>query len=31
VDMKDALGEAQFTRYSLGDERWIYKVNKPAI
>ncbi|MGB2469620.1 MAG: methyltransferase domain-containing protein, partial [Flavobacteriales bacterium] len=31
VDMKDALGEAQFRRYSLGEERWIYKVTKPAV
>ena len=31
VDMKDALGEARFTRYSLGEERWIYKVTKPAV
>ena len=31
VDMKDALGEARFRRYSLGEERWIYKVTKPAV
>ena len=29
--MKEALGEARFTRYSLGEERWIYKVTKPAV
>jgi SAM-dependent methyltransferase len=31
VDMKDVLGEALFMRYSLGEERWIYKVTKPAV
>ena len=31
VDMKEALGEARFTRYSLKEERWIYMVTKPAV
>ena len=28
VDMLDLLGEETFTRYSLGEERWVYWVRK---
>lgn len=28
VDMKEMLGEERYNRYSLGEERWVYRVSK---